>query len=462
MAKIIPYLFQNNTNEDYLKSAVEAAAWISQYEIIEDKGKTWMAYPEDQNGAKGTFVLGKKNFYAGAGGIGFFYLRLYQVTKEEKWLHEAEEAAAYILNHETDISYYRDIQKKIETDKDNVYGWAFSYKVGPISEGQFVYALYEETKKEEYKAFAIRQADIFVEAVIRDSKGAHWSDTRDIVGDAGGIVYLIQVYKQTGDNKYLQTAIEAGNYIGQFGHEAKNGGTYYDLYDVYAAGEGGKGTVHVNFSHGSAGTGYLWAVLYEATGNEKYLRLAESVVDYLEGIALGDDEAALLPYQDHPETGPDNNKIYLGMCGGPIGTTFFFKKLYETTGNKKYLQWTNRLAHGLIKAGVPEKKSWGYWGSKCICCGGPGALEYFVMMYEFTKDELYMEYAKKTADILIAESSTEVKGRTWFGAWDRTKPSQVVSYLGFYIGAAGAAGALLKLYGLLTKQKTADFFEYYL
>lgn len=462
MTRIIPYLFHDNTKEDYLKSAIETADWIAKYEIIEDEGKTWKTYPKEQNGAQGTFVLSKKNFYAGSSGIGFFFLRLYQVTGDEKWLGEAEAAAAYILKHETDISYYKNVQEKIEKDKAHVYGWAFSYKVGPICEGQFVYALYEATKKEEYKAFAIRQADVFVEAAIRDENGIHWSDARDIVGDAGGIVYLIQVYKQTGDKKYLQTAVEAGNYIERYGHQAQNGGTYYDLYDVYAAGEGEKGTVHVNFSHGSAGTGYLWAVLYEATKDEKYLKLAEDVVEYLDGIALGDDAAVLLPYQDHPDKGPDNQKIYLGMCGGPIGTTFFFKKLYETTGDDKYLEWMNRLAHGLIKAGVPEKKSWGYWGSKCICCGGPGALEYFVMMYEFTRDELYMKYAKKTADILISESSTELSGRTWFGAWDRTKPEQVVSYLGFYIGAAGAAGSLLRLYGLLSNQKTANFFEYYL
>ena len=462
MAKIIPYLFKENTTEDYLKVALEAADWISLYEVKENQGKTWLSYPEGQNGVGGIFAANKKNFYAGSSGIGFFFLRLYQATQDEKWLDEAKEAAEYILANESDISFYRDVQDKIEQDKDHVYGWAFSYKVGPICEGQFAYSLYEETGIERYKEFAIRQADTFVEAAIEDEHGLRWSDTRDIVGDAGGIVYLLQVYKQTGDEKYLKTAIAAGDYIAHFGHPAKNGGTYYDLYDVYAAGEGKKGTVHVNFSHGSAGTGYLWAVLYEATKDEKYLRLAQGVVDYLDGIALGDDTAVVLLYQDHPVDGPDNSKIYLGMCGGPIGTTFFFKKLYETTGDASYLNWTNKLAHGLIRAGVPEKKSWGYWGSKCICCGGPGALEYFVMMYEFTHDELYKTYAKKTADILISESTTELSGRTWFGAWDRINPERVVSYLGFYIGAAGAAGSLLRLYALLTDKKLANFFEYYL
>lgn len=462
MKKMLPYLFIQNTEQNYLEAAIETAKWIEQFEVKEDIGKTWKIFPEDQNGLEGSAFLGKRTFYAGSGGIGFFFLRLYQVTGDDRWLNEAEEAAAYLLAHELDISYYRTVQDKIKREGDHTYGWAFSYKVGPISEGQFIYSLYEETGKKEYKDFAVRQADVFVEAALEDENGLHWGDTRDIVGDAGGIVYLLQVYKQTGDSKYLDTAIRAGEYIEKFAHPAKNGGIYYDLYDVYGAGEGKQGALHVNFSHGSSGTGYLWAVLYEATHDEKYLRLAKDVVAYLGGIALGDDEAVLLPYQDHPKDGPDNDKIYLGMCGGPIGTTFFFKKLYETTNDKTYLDWMNKLAHGLIRAGVPEKKSWGYWGSKCICCGGPGALEYFTMMYEFTGDEYYKIYAEKTADILISESNTEGTGRTWYGAWDRTQPSRIVSYLGFYIGAAGAAGSLLRLYGTLSNKKTARFFEYYL
>ncbi|MGL6201310.1 MAG: lanthionine synthetase LanC family protein [Lachnospiraceae bacterium] len=462
MIKIIPYLFKKTTKEDYLQTALETAEWIKQYEVIEDIGKTWRPYPKGQNGANESFVLGKKNFYAGSSGIGFFFLRLYQATDDKRWLEEALSAAAYLLARETDISFYRNIQDQLANKKDKIYGWAFSYKVGPISEGQFIYSLYEETGKQEYYDFAVRQADTFIEAAIADEWGLHWSDARDIVGDAGGIVYLIQVYRQTGDHKYLDAAIQGGNYIEHFGHPAKNGGTYYDLYDVHLAGEGEKGTVHVNFSHGSAGTGYLWAILYEATKDEKYLKLAQDVVAYLDGISLGDDIAVLLPFQDHPDKGSDTDKFYLGMCGGPIGTSFFFKKLYEITGDTVYLDWVNRLAHGLVRAGVPERKSWGYWGSKCICCGGPGALEYFAAMYEFTQNDLYREYAVKTADILISESNTEKNSRTWFGAWDRTKPDRVVSYLGFYIGAAGAAGSLLKLYGTLTKTKISDFFEYYL
>ena len=88
--------------------------------------------------------------------------------------------------------------------------------------------------------------------------------------------------------------------------------------------------------------------------------------------------------------------------------------------------------------------------------------EYFADLYDLTGDEKYKKYAKRTADKLISDSYEEKKGRSFYGAWDRIDPARVVSYTGYYIGAAGAAGALLKYYSVLKNIKIADFFEYYL
>lgn len=464
-------LLKKNTLDDYLNAAIGAARWIQSLEVKEKVGKTWKIFPDGQNGYKDNPFVGKTSFYAGSAGIGFFFLRLYQVTSDEQWLDEAKAAAEYILANPRGLEFYHKVQKRIATTKKNsapecnaagpVNGWSFSYKVGPISEGQFVYALYRETNENRYYEFAIRTANTFVEAAIEDENGLHWSDFRDIVGDAGGIVYLLQVYKDTRKKIYLETAKKAGAYIEKFGRPAKNGGTYYNLYDLESVGEGEKGAVHVNFSHGSAGTAYLWAALYEATKDKRYLKLADDVIKYLEGIAVGDKTSVLFPYQDHPEKGP-LDKFYLGMCGGPIGASLPFKKLYELTHDEKYLQWVKRLYAGLVKAGVPEIKSWGYWGSKCICCGGPGALEYFATLYKTYGDAQYLKLAHRSADVLLGESFEEETGLSWYGAWDRVNPSRVVSYTGFYIGAAGVAGSLLKLIAAEKHIQIAEFFEYYL
>lgn len=461
MTRKIPYLFKKRTPEDLVSAAVSTARWLQKYGVEEPFGKSWKVFPDGQQGLSGNPFVGKQSFYAGVSGIGFFYLRLYQATGEEEWLQEAKAAAEYLLHHETPLSWYREIQQDIADKKPGVNGWYFSYKAGPIGDAQFLNTLYHETKDLRYRESAIRTTDTFVQAAIEEKDGIRWSQNRDIVGDAGGLVFLLQMYRDTGKKEYLETAEKGAAWIVRYGHPAKNGGTWYDLYDLSEVGEGAPGTVHVNFSHGSAGTGYLFACLYEVTGKNKYLRLAEDVVAYLSGISVGDADAVLLPYQDHPE-GEPLNRYYLGMCGGPPGTTLLFRKLYQATGDEKYAGWIQRLAEGLVESGVPEHNSWGYWGSKCICCGGPGVLEYFSSLADFLKDPAYLRLAERTADVLLGDAFEEENGLTWYGAWDRTVPDRVVSYTGFYIGAAGAAGSLLRLYAAEKQQHIANFFEYLL
>ena len=35
-------------------------------------------------------------------------------------------------------------------------------------------------------------------------------------------------------------------------------------------------------------------------------------------IAVGDETGRLIPYQDHPVTGPTYDKYYLSTCHGPV------------------------------------------------------------------------------------------------------------------------------------------------
>ena len=46
-------------------------------------------------------------------------------------------------------------------------------------------------------------------------------------------------------------------------------------------------------------------------------------------IAVGDETGRLIPYQDHPVTGPTYDKYYLSTCHGPVGSTLAFRELYE-------------------------------------------------------------------------------------------------------------------------------------
>ena len=463
MNKYIPNIFKKYTDEDYLQAAIETANWIETLEIPTEHGKIWKNFPEGQNGfGQDIMLFGPTNIYSGSAGIGIFFLRLYQATGEKKYIEDAQAAANHIISIKTDADWY---EKTLKSDIGGVIpvpGWAIGYSNGPMGQALFLDDLYQETQEDKYKDYVIKVADDLLKAGKYTDEGLHWSNEEDIVADGGFVFFLVQVYEHYGDKKYLDAAIKAADYIAKDALPAKNGGKYWKLLDLSLIGFE-KETTFPGFSHGTAGTAWMFAIIYKATGNEKYLELAKEGAKYLQEIAVGDEEAALIPYQDHPVTGPTNEKFYLSTCHGPAGHTLLFRILYEITGEQEYKDWFIRISRGTIRAGAPEKFSWGFWNAQCQCCGTAGILEHFVHAYEFTQDEEFLDYAKRTAKVLLGDSSVsdeEPNQRKWYGAWTRTIPDKVVSYAGLYVGSAGCASALLSLYALNKQLDLTQLWEY--
>lgn len=253
-----------------------------------------------------------------------------------------------------------------------------------MGQALFLDDIYQVTKEEKYKAYVLKVADDLLEAGKYTEDGLHWSNEEDVVADGGFVFFLVQVYEHFGGQKYLDAASKAADYIAKDALDAPNGGKFWKLLDLTLIGFE-KDTTFPGFSHGTAGTAWMFAVIYKATKNEKYLELAKEGAKYLQGIAVGDENAVLIPYQDHPVTGPTNDKFYLSTCHGPAGHTLLFRILYEITGEQEYLDWFKRISRGTIRAGAPERFSWGFWNAQCQCCGTAGILEHFVHAYEFTR-----------------------------------------------------------------------------
>lgn len=461
--KYIPKVFRTLTDEDYLNSAIETANWLKTLEIKTEHGKIWKNFPDEQNGfGRDIMLFGPTNIYSGSAGIGIFFLRLYEATKDKKYLEEAKEAANHIISIETSAKWYEDTLNSDIGGVIPVPGWAIGYSNGPMGQALFLDDIYHVTGEEKYKNYVIKVADDLLEAGKYTEEGLHWSNEEDVVADGGFVFFLVQVYEHFGDEKYLDAARKAADYIAKDALPAKNGGKYWKLLDLSLIGFE-KETTFPGFSHGTAGTAWMFAIIYKATKDERYLELAREGAKYLEGIAVGDEEAALIPYQDHPVTGPTNDKFYLGTCHGPAGHTLLFRILYEITGEEEYKDWMIRISRGTIRAGAPERFSWGFWNAQCQCCGTAGILEHFVHMYEFTGEKEFLDYARRTARVLISDSSVsdeEPDKRKWYGAWTRTIPDKVVSYAGLYVGSAGCASALLSLYAVDKAIKLTQLFEY--
>ena len=460
--RIDPRIFHKNTAEDYLRAAIETANWIDTLAVKTEHGRIWKALPEGQDGYREDVpMFTSKSMYDGSAGIGIFLIRLYEATSDERWLKEAEEAAAHIIATQVGPEWYEHTLHSEVKGIIPVPGWAAGSYNGPVGEAYFLEDLYQVTRKQEYRDFVLRTADVLMEAASRDERGLFWSEQEDITADGGFIVFLDIVYRCTGIRKYLDFASEAAERVAKDALNAPNGGKFWKLLDLSMI-DFPKDTTFPNWSHGTTGTAWMFAALYQDTGKQEFLELAKAGLEYAMNISVGDEKGRLIPYQDHPVTGPTYDKYYLSTCHGPVGSTLAFREVYEVTGEEVYKNWTIELSRGIVKAGAPERHSWGFWNCQCQCCGTAGILEHFAEMYEYTGEKEFYDYMIRTADVLLSDSDHRTPGsRTWYDSWWRTIPTRVVSYPGLYVGAAGCGSSLLRAYAALTGKKLTNLYEYH-
>ena len=460
--RIDPRIFHKNTAEDYLRAAIETANWIDTLAVKTEHGRIWKALPEGQDGYREDVpMFTSKSMYDGSAGIGIFLIRLYEATSDERWLKEAEEAAAHIIATQVGPEWYEHTLHSEVKGIIPVPGWAAGAYNGPVGEAYFLEDLYQVTRKQEYRDFVLRTADVLMEAASRDERGLFWSEQEDITADGGFIVFLDIVYRRTGIRKYLDFASEAAERIAKDALNAPNGGKFWKLLDLSMI-DFPKDTTFPNWSHGTTGTAWMFAALYQDTGKQEFLELAKAGLEYAMNISVGDEKGRLIPYQDHPVTGPTYDKYYLSTCHGPVGSTLAFREVYEVTGEELYKNWTIELSRGIVKAGAPERHSWGFWNCQCQCCGTAGILEHFAEMYEYTGEKEFYDYMIRTADVLLSDSDHRTPGsRTWYDSWWRTIPTRVVSSPGLYVGAAGCGSSLLRAYAALTGKKLTNLYEYH-
>lgn len=468
------YLFEPYSTEDYIAIAEEAAKWIRTTEKITPYGKRWIQSPDTTEDLTKYPMLTEKALYGGSAGVGLFFLRLYQATKKEKYLLEAKAAAADIIATDEGRAFYINTLNGTNSSEDkrvhvkNMPGWIIGFFNGPTGSAYLVLKLYEVTGDEKYKDFVVKTAEDLLSVAQRTPEGIHWSEQNDVCGDAGFVPFLISTWKITNNPKYLEAAKAVGHYIVPKGKDAPHGGKYWNVVDLTII-DFPADVFWVNYAHGTSGVGWIFAILYNATKDNAFLQAAKDAAAYIEGIAVGDDEAVLVPYLDSLTRGPSTEFYYLSTCHGPAGTSFLFEALYKITGDKTYLDWVKRLSRGIIKAGAPEHFSRGYWGSHCLCCGTPGLLENFIAVYKLTGEEEFLNYAKRTAQTVISFSYVDDKHgdiyesehlRRWYGNWWRTIPQDVHSYTGLYIGTAGNAWSLLSLVSVLRNETYVDTVEH--
>jgi lantibiotic modifying enzyme len=198
-----------------------------------------------------------------------------------------------------------------------------------------------------------------------------------------------------------------------------------------------------NFSNGTAGIAYFLATLYKVTREPRFLDAAVAGARHLLAIAKTEGDICLVP-RDQPDT---IELFYLGWCHGPVGTARLFYQLSVVTGDETWMTWVKKAANGILKSGIPQSRTTGFWNNVGQCCGNAGVAQFFLDLYGVTKEQRYLDFAKRMTADLLSRSTYDSRGTRWAHAEDRTAPDTRVAQTGLMQGAAGIGLWLLRLDG---------------
>ncbi|QFY07403.1 lantibiotic modifying-like protein [Nonomuraea phyllanthi] len=396
-----------------LAAAVLAGEWIRSAAADDEHGRRWAANPDRRDGSAVTPE--PWSLYSGASGIVLFFLELAAATGEEAYLEDAAAGArrlAATWREQGDLSLYHGLAGTMLALMEA--GWA-------LGEGGF-----------ESEAAAI--ADLIVRRGRESGTGSvGWSRDPAQRGEGGIILGLLRAAAHLGVPAYEEAAVEAGLRIARLPVPGHQFGDCADLpVDAVTPG----------FLAGTSGTAFLLARLYGVTGDERFLLAARSGAAFVREVSVVTGGCAVVPHHVPHARGLH----YLGFCSGSAGVARMFYELHRVGGDPGDLEWVERLARGVVKSGVPRRRTEGYWDVACQCCGTAGLVELFVGLWAATGERDHLEYARLLATDLIGRATgDDGRGYRWYQAYRRLRPREVSADTGYMVGAAGIGAALLHL-----------------
>jgi hypothetical protein len=414
-------------NADFLAAAVETARWVRSAERKTDQGSYWL--PEPDRPDKLTTVSPIGGFYSGSAGTVLFFLQLAKATQDSSYLQDATRAADYLAA----------TWRTVPAGDEPIPGTKLSFYTG-LSGPAFVLAeTWKANGDSRYKEAALAATDYIANAAKPAGGGVAWSSSPGVIADGSVILYLLYAATTFQRDAYCKLASRGGDRLLELASTQPKGGLSWKGVPSPALGLPEE-AYFPNFELGTAGVAYVLARLYEETGEARFLEAAKQGALHLQTIATVDRDRALIPYRY-----PDLTDIYyLGFCHGPAGTARLFYQLYKVTKDPAYLEWTERMAGGIIASDIPDRLTPGFWNVVCQCCGSAGVTDFALGLWAATGKTEYYAFANKVADQALGrQTDLDGKGYRWYQAWTRVKPWEVTAETGYSIGASGVGSALL-------------------
>lgn len=337
-------------NMAFIEEESDEIGWI---DLRVNSGEQWAFLPMDNT------------LYEGILGIGVVLAQLYTITGEKHHINLIRK----ILNSSEKFN------EKYKRGHD------LSAFNGSVSTAYSYYFIGEILKEQALKTKAVSLLLECTEDIMNDS-------TYDIIsGSAGALIVAIRIWKRQYIDSLLDFAIKCGN------HLLENVEDKDEMYGWYTAA--GNSVILAGMSHGNAGISWALMELYKVTNNKRYFECAIKAINYENTL-----------YNENDENWTDlrnrENRIKKGFpepinwCHGAPGiglSRIFCKKINSSCISDVDIE------HSIAKT-IKE----GFGGSDCLCHGSFGNLEVLLEAYKYYNNNNYLQYARRIASDLIAES----------------------------------------------------------
>lgn len=285
--------FEKPAVEAYLQTAYETAEYL---ESVERKDEWGIYYPATTEGVfsyPDTPLVSDTSFFGGAAGAAFFFLRLYLTDRNEKWLEKGKQLLDHVIGKYKGEETYRPDPQTPYPETAN------GFLAGPAGGAYVAHLYYLAGAGEKYGEYFRTVAQHLVKAFVPQETGVAITGSYAVLEEGGLINFLLYAYKVTGEAQYLDTAGGFADYIVSKAEAADGNGVRWYAFDSEGNGYGGKG-YFPGYFHGTAGSACLLLNVYKFLKKSIYLETAQKAAAYLLEIAetTEDGKALWIPYLD--------------------------------------------------------------------------------------------------------------------------------------------------------------------
>ncbi len=426
----------------YLDAAKQTANWLASLERRTANGSSW---PWSDRNSFAPAGLG-----SGAAGIGAFHLRLYQASRETKYLETARNAATFVANE------YR-------SGREGGYDW----QSGAVGGGEFFVLMYRETGESKYLDDAKMTGEILLRQAIRNESGTHWEFpgnptvfTGIVHGAAGAGVFFLHLYEISGEARYLDVARDTYKWMRNHKIAIGTDGIGWKRLTNDA-------TAYHGFCGGSSGILYFIDELLRATNDPAYRADLVATANGLANAAvrIGSEEVAWRYYSDNRGNA---GVIY---CHGTSCASAALLQAFSTTGDTRYRDLVRAAAKhlGAISTTVqgdgpvwPHIEQWAQFETGFQT--GTASVGYtFLRLHAALGEPEYLDRAVETGDYLLRAADRPAPAQMRWINYKQIAPnntSATAAYeTGWYSGASGIGLFLLDLHDRLTGRPPLDRFS---